>query len=55
MVSWAVSLVPRPGILTLALSGDIVLKRDLITATAAIAGFSSIIFGLVTNLPVALG
>ena len=37
------------------LSGDTVLKRDLITATAAIAGFSSIIFGLVTNLPVALG
>lgn len=37
------------------LSGDLVLKRDLITATAAIAGFSSILFGLLTNLPVALG
>lgn len=37
------------------LSGYIVLKRDLITATAAIAGFSSILFGLLTNLPVALG
>ncbi|KAH8888792.1 hypothetical protein GQ53DRAFT_783495 [Thozetella sp. PMI_491] len=30
-------------------------KRDLITATAALAGFSSILFGFLTNLPVALG
>ncbi|KAK3327979.1 hypothetical protein B0T19DRAFT_179314 [Cercophora scortea] len=30
------------------------LKLDLITATAALAGLSSIIFGLLTNLPVAL-
>lgn len=37
------------------LSDGVVLKRDLITATAAIAGFSSILFGLLTNLPVALG
>lgn len=31
------------------------LKRDLITATAALAGLSSIMFGFFTNLPVALG
>ncbi|KAL1835872.1 hypothetical protein VTJ49DRAFT_5957 [Mycothermus thermophilus] len=31
------------------------LKLDLITATTAIAGLSSILFGLFTNLPVALG
>ncbi|RYP02839.1 hypothetical protein DL764_005559 [Monosporascus ibericus] len=31
------------------------LKRDLITSTAALAGFSSIVFGFLTNLPVALG
>ncbi|KAI1133849.1 xanthine/uracil permease family protein-like protein [Hypoxylon sp. FL0543] len=31
------------------------LKRDLITATAALAGLSSIVFGFLTNLPVALG
>jgi hypothetical protein len=30
------------------------LKRDLVTATAAIAGFSSLLFGFLTNLPVAL-
>ncbi|KAJ4302113.1 hypothetical protein N0V88_002249 [Collariella sp. IMI 366227] len=30
-------------------------KLDLITATAAVAGFSSILFGLFTNLPVVLG
>lgn len=30
------------------------IKLDLITATAAISGFSSIMFGLLTNLPVAL-
>ena len=29
-------------------------KRDLITATAAIAGLSSFMFGFLTNLPVAL-
>lgn len=29
-------------------------KLDLITATAALAGFSSILFGFLTNLPVAL-
>jgi AGZA family xanthine/uracil permease-like MFS transporter len=29
-------------------------NRDLITATAAIAGLSSMLFGLITNLPVAL-
>ncbi|KAH8652498.1 permease family-domain-containing protein [Xylariales sp. PMI_506] len=32
-----------------------VLQRDLITATAAVAGMSSIVFGFLTNLPVALG
>ncbi|KAI1487505.1 xanthine/uracil permease family protein-like protein [Biscogniauxia mediterranea] len=32
-----------------------VLKRDLITATAALAGLSSIMFGFLTNLPVAIG
>ncbi|KAI1079301.1 xanthine/uracil permease family protein-like protein [Whalleya microplaca] len=31
------------------------LKRDLITATAALAGLASIMFGFLTNLPVALG
>jgi hypothetical protein len=31
------------------------LKLDLVTATAAVAAFSSILFGLFTNLPVALG
>ena len=30
------------------------IKRDLITATAAVAGISSIVFGILTNLPVAL-
>ncbi|KKA30549.1 hypothetical protein TD95_003638 [Thielaviopsis punctulata] len=30
-------------------------RRDLITATAAIAGFASFLFGFLTNLPVALG
>ncbi|KHO00939.1 Xanthine/uracil/vitamin C permease [Metarhizium album ARSEF 1941] len=29
-------------------------RRELITATAAIAGLSSLVFGIVTNLPVAL-
>jgi xanthine/uracil/vitamin C permease (AzgA family) len=29
-------------------------KRDLITATAVIAGLSSFMFGFFTNLPVAL-
>lgn len=29
-------------------------RRDLITATAAVAGFSSFAFGFLTNLPVAL-
>jgi AGZA family xanthine/uracil permease-like MFS transporter len=29
-------------------------RRDLITATAAIAALSSFLFGLCTNLPVAL-
>jgi len=29
------------------------IKRDLITATAAIAGLSSILFGFLTNMPVA--
>ncbi|KAI1853547.1 hypothetical protein JX265_004122 [Neoarthrinium moseri] len=32
-----------------------ILKRDLVTATSAIAGLSSILFGFLTNLPVALG
>ncbi|CAJ2508103.1 Uu.00g092890.m01.CDS01 [Anthostomella pinea] len=31
------------------------LQHDLITATAALAGLSSILFGFLTNLPVALG
>lgn len=35
--------------------GNEVLKRDLVTATAALAGLSSILFGFLTNLPVALG
>jgi adenine/guanine/hypoxanthine permease len=30
------------------------IKRDLITATAVIAGLSSFMFGFFTNLPVAL-
>jgi AGZA family xanthine/uracil permease-like MFS transporter len=30
------------------------IQRDLITATAAIAGIGSIAFGFLTNLPVAL-
>ncbi|KAH6840980.1 permease family-domain-containing protein [Chaetomium sp. MPI-CAGE-AT-0009] len=30
-------------------------KLDLITGTSAVAGFSSILFGIFTNLPVALG
>jgi AGZA family xanthine/uracil permease-like MFS transporter len=30
------------------------IKRDLITATAAISGLSSFVFGFLTNLPVAL-
>lgn len=29
-------------------------RRDLVTATAAVAGFSSFAFGFLTNLPVAL-
>lgn len=29
-------------------------RRDLVTATAAVAGFSSFAFGILTNLPVAL-
>jgi AGZA family xanthine/uracil permease-like MFS transporter len=33
---------------------ELVLKLDLVTATTAAAGFSSILFGLFTNLPVAL-
>jgi AGZA family xanthine/uracil permease-like MFS transporter len=37
---------------TLTLVVDV--RRDLITATAAVAGFSSFIFGFLTNLPVAL-
>ncbi|KAI1468927.1 permease family-domain-containing protein [Daldinia caldariorum] len=32
-----------------------ILKRDLITATAALSGLSSIVFGFLTNLPVSLG
>lgn len=32
----------------------VAVRRDLITATAAIAGISSIAFGFLTNLPVAL-
>ncbi|KAI1812235.1 xanthine/uracil permease family protein-like protein [Poronia punctata] len=31
------------------------LKRDMITATAALAGLASVLFGFLTNLPVALG
>lgn len=31
------------------------LNRSLITATAAVAGFSSFLFGFLTNMPVALG
>jgi xanthine/uracil/vitamin C permease (AzgA family) len=30
------------------------IQRDLITATAAISGLASFMFGLLTNLPVAL-
>jgi adenine/guanine/hypoxanthine permease len=32
----------------------IAVKRDLITATAAIAGLSTVSFGFLTNMPVAL-
>lgn len=31
-----------------------VVKRDLVTATAALSGLASILFGFFTNLPVAL-
>jgi AGZA family xanthine/uracil permease-like MFS transporter len=31
------------------------LNRDLVTATAAVAGFSSFLFGFITNMPVCLG
>jgi xanthine/uracil/vitamin C permease (AzgA family) len=31
------------------------LNRSLVTATAAVAGFSSFLFGFLTNMPVALG
>jgi xanthine/uracil/vitamin C permease (AzgA family) len=34
---------------------DTEVKLDLVTATAALAGVSSILFGLLTNLPVCLG
>lgn len=34
--------------------GGIVVKQDLITATAALSGLASIMFGFFTNLPVAL-
>jgi AGZA family xanthine/uracil permease-like MFS transporter len=33
---------------------DTELHRSLITATAAVAGFSSFLFGFLTNMPVAL-
>jgi AGZA family xanthine/uracil permease-like MFS transporter len=33
---------------------DVDLNRSLITATAAVAGFSSFLFGFLTNMPVAL-
>lgn len=36
------------------ISTSIVVKRDLITATAALSGLASILFGFFTNLPVAL-
>lgn len=29
-------------------------RRDLVTATSAIAGLASLVFGLFTNLPIAL-
>lgn len=32
----------------------VVVKQDLITATAALSGLASILFGFFTNLPVAL-
>jgi hypothetical protein len=35
--------------------GKLDVKHDLIIATSAVAGFSSILFGLCTNLPVGLG
>ena len=40
--------------LSTGLTDDTDLQRELITATAAISGFASILFGLLTNLPVAL-
>lgn len=40
---------------TLSNEWAIELKRDLVTSTAALAGLSSIVFGFLTNLPVALG
>lgn len=39
-------------ILTIADRTDI--QRDLITATSAISGFGSFLFGLLTNMPIAL-
>ena len=35
-------------------NGHTEVKLDLITATAAISGFATIVFGLMTNLPIAL-
>jgi adenine/guanine/hypoxanthine permease len=36
------------------LTSEIDIQRDLVTATAAISGIASIMFGFFTNLPVAL-
>ncbi len=50
--------VPLPDICFLPIGriADVVLEiqRDQITATAAISGLGSILFGFLTNLPVAL-
>lgn len=36
------------------INGSVEVKQDLITATAALAGLASVLFGFFTNLPVAL-
>lgn len=53
MPNWFV--VPRLSRAKLTVTDEFVeLKRDLITATAALSGLASILFGFLTNLPVAL-
>jgi xanthine/uracil/vitamin C permease (AzgA family) len=47
-------LVPLPHLEQIVELTKVDLKRDLITATAAISGLASFLFGFMTNLPVAL-